>query len=154
MNVNKVVELTGTIVDCNLIDDKKFFVELNADTPYDLEDVERRAEFIKELQPENPWDEDEVYSDNYYIHKDRVTKGCSILFESINVPTLKGSFRDIRSNDEALYKRARVLGAFQRMKGGNIVIQFHLIDDGAPLVSASDEEDYASWVGTSDDIDF
>ena len=144
--MNQVVEVTGTILDCNLIEDDKFFVNLIPDDPSILSEVEQRVEQLKSEPNPDPFagdafDFDEFSKpDNFYIYKDKVTKGCNFTFESINIPSLKGLYRDIDSNDQAIYKRARVLGSLTKMKGGNVCLFFHLVDSVHELMTSFDEE--------------
>lgn len=142
-------ELTGTISDCSLVSSGKSFITLQLDSPYDLEQLEHKIDLIKELPPENPWEEVEVFSDRYTIYKDRVIDGCNALFETNNIPSLKGSFRDLDYDDQAIGKRARVLGKLERMRGGNVCLFFHLVDDAPrPLTQfeIEEQEDYTGLV--------
>ena len=150
MTIDYQVQLQGTIVACNILEDGKFFVTLAASSPFDIGELEQRVEFIHELEPTNPYDEIEVYSDRFISHRDRVIDGCCFTFESNRIPTLMGSFREMNYNDEAIGKPARVLGKLEKMKGGNVVLYFHLVDDGVARprtqFQIEEEEGYAGLV--------
>ena len=123
-------EAVGTILDCNLIDEGQFFVHLLPDDPTVLVELERMVEDYKNEPDLDPASNryDEKHSDNYIVFEDKVIDGCNIVYQTLNVPALKGGLREINSNDEAIYKRARVLGALHKYKGGNIGVVFTIVE--------------------------
>ena len=162
-HINQVVEVTGTIMDCNLVEDGKSYVYLMPDDPSVLWELENRTEDLRNqaendalLNPsDNQWADDFTeHSENYTVYPDKVVRETEVMFESINVPALKGMFRDIASNDEALYKRARVLGSLNRMKGGNICVFFHLVDEVPEKLTQFDREIEDAAEPLNDDWDF
>lgn len=160
--INTIVEVSGLLVDCNLLEDKgKYFVHIIPESPAVIEDIERRIFELKNEPEENlpgPPEED-FESDEWFNHKDRYLRrtGMStyaystLAFESDRPPSIKGCLQDYQSNEEfPLLSRShqvRVLGKLQKMRGGNVVLLFHLVD-AVPFFD--DDEDYTGSVDYDD----
>ena len=160
MSIDTRVEVSGLLVDCNLYEDGKYFVHLIPDKEFEkIDEILRRAEQLKEAPKENlpsPPEED-IESDRWFQHLDRIhirtgmatQNTCSLAFESDLPPHLKGCLQDYQSNEElprySDAHRVRVLGNLKLMKGGNVVLFFHLVDE-VPYFNDDENEDFTGSV--------
>ena len=143
-NMNHVVELKGTVLECNLIGEGKSFIHLYPDDPNAYFDIESRAGQLKNEHPLDPALNSkyhhEMHSIDFIEFKDNLFDDCCVIFESTKTPTIKGEFREFEHNDEFIYKRARILGALHRFKSGNVGINFHIVEDEPELATAFEIE--------------
>jgi hypothetical protein len=144
MTIDNSVEVSGLLVDCNLYEDGKYFVHIIPDQSQEkIDEILRLADELKAAPKEQlpcPPEED-IESDYYTKYLDRIhirtgmatLNRCSLAFESDYPPHLKGCLQDYQSNEElprySDAHRVRVLGKLKLMKGGNVVLHFHLVDE-------------------------
>ena len=160
--INTIVEVKGLLVDCNLLEDKdKYYVHIIPESPATIEDIERKIFQLKGEPEENlpGAPEEDFHSDEWFNHKDRYLRPTgmatyspsTLSFESDRPPSIKGCLTDFQSNEEfprlSHSHQVRVLGKLQRMRGGNVVLLFHLVD-AVPFFE--DDEDYTGSVDYDD----
>ena len=160
MKIKNDVEVSGLLVDCNLYEDGKYFIHIIPDQEYEkINEIKRLADELKaapqEQLPGPP--EENIGSDNYFKYLDRIhvrtgiatEDRCTLAFESDRPPHLKGCLRNYQSNKELpTYSdahRVRVLGKLRLMKGGNVVLYFHQVDE-VPFFGRDNDEDFTGSV--------
>ena len=160
MTIDNSVEVSGLLVDCNLYEDGKYFVHIIPDQEaHKIDEILRLAEELKaapkEQLPGPP--EENIETDRYFKYLDRIhirtgmasQNTSSLAFESDLPPYLKGCLQDYQSNDElprySDAHRVRVLGKLKLMKGGNVVLHFHLVDE-VPYLNDDEDEDFTGSV--------